>query len=186
MDALRLEAAANREGLDFILGTNNRQIGWKDRFFDSDARDLRMVEDDSVAYWLAGMSQYWTFDPEMSATTQLSSYDGALSESGRKIHRLVNRWSRAYEDMSEDKQGMINSSDMILDMIALYSAEAVTSNPGMLYSMAATSGPELLVELRSTPEFVAAVMVKSHRQKIYFLELNDASDILDSLITALD
>jgi len=181
LESIREEVEENRIELDRLLGRNGTQFDRIDGFLASTPDELRSLPQDSVAPWISAIVVTWTYDGDDSAAGLFLGSSAPVTQHARDVRTVLARWVRIVEDMEEEKESVWELGTALASRLAVYTTPVAHDGQGLLYEVAGRLGPDLLAQLRSDDEFVAAALNKSHYQSVYVQELNQASAVLDSL-----
>jgi hypothetical protein len=186
LESVRGELDRNRGELDTLLDRTKRDLDRIDRFFRATPPELVSLPPDSVNPWLLAAAVPWTFDPELSAASVLLEESPMASDRGRASRETVARWMRLLEDTHEEKASLTEYGNAVLGQLASGAAGTASQGLALIDQMATRMGPAILAQLRGDPDFIAAVMSKSHQQMLYLSELTEASSALDAVRAVLE
>jgi len=175
------EVEANRVELDRLMARNATQFARTDAFLALTPDQLRSIPADSISAWVSAMVVTWTYDGDDSAAGLFLGSSAPVTQHARDVRAVLARWVRIVDDMEEEKETVWELGVGLADRLAVYTSAVADEGHGLLYDVAGRLGPGLLARLRADDQFVAAVLNKSHYQRVYVRELTQASAVLDSL-----
>jgi hypothetical protein len=181
LESVRIEAEQNRVALDDALATNQNRLARLDYFIRATPAELRGISNDSVAPLVDAFANALTYDPDVSATGLFLNGGAPVTERGREVREAAARWTRQLEDAEEERASLWSIGDELGTTLSDLALEAAPEGVGYLSHMLSRLGSEAIVELRSDPRFVSAALRKANYQINYLLELEHASERLDTL-----
>ena len=182
------ELASNQASLASLLTYTDGCLATSERFLRSDPSSLAAVPQDSVSGWIERLACPATFDPTLAASEALAGATGLNSVRDLVVREAVAKWITALDDAQEEADMVRNAGLAALDAVVPYASAGATSGlPDFptVPQMVAAGPPGALAELRDDAQFVDAVILRSHQQRLYANGLRSALAQADSARTLI-
>jgi len=185
LESINSESLENQVELDRAIQRFAESTLAVDAFFNMTPQELGALPPDSAEMILGDMFGTYTYDPQNASSQALLSISQSLSDEGLNIRQKVSTLQRLVDDSSEEADAHWEWTLKALHVLALSSVESVPGGAAFVSTMASRLGPQVMSELRTNDDFIAAIMVKHSTGFAYQSELAGISGALDELRSAL-